>query len=346
MPPMRTWTTPGRRGLALLAVGMLVVIALFYVVVPAVAGLDETWARLSTGDPIWLLAGLLLEILSFASYMAFFRAVFADAPARIDWPTSYRITMAGVAATRILAIAGAGGIALTAWALRRTGLRRREIVAELAAFYVLLYGVYMAVLVIDGLGLYLGVLPGPGPRGLTLFPAIFGGVVITVVLLTATLSDDLEGVLARFAAKGPDASSARRIVAAIPATISSGVQGGVALLRAAHPGLLGAIGWWGFDIAVLWASLEAFGAAPSAAVVVMAYFVGMLANTLPVPGGIGTVEGGMIAALIGFGVGGGLAIVAVLTYRAFAFWLPIIPGTIAYVQLLRTSDHSDGRSRG
>jgi putative heme transporter len=70
-------------------------------------------------------------------------------------------------------------------------------------------------------------------------------------------------------------------------------------------------------------------------VLVMAYFVGMLANALPMPGGIGTVDGGMIGALIGFGVGGGLAIVAVLSYRAFAFWLPTLPGAIAYVQLVR-----------
>jgi uncharacterized protein (TIRG00374 family) len=71
------------------------------------------------------------------------------------------------------------------------------------------------------------------------------------------------------------------------------------------------------------------------ATVVMAYFVGMLANLLPVPGGIGTVDGGMIAALVGFGVSAGLAIVAVLSYRAFAFWLPTIPGLIAYLQLVR-----------
>jgi putative heme transporter len=67
----------------------------------------------------------------------------------------------------------------------------------------------------------------------------------------------------------------------------------------------------------------------------MAYFVGMLANTLPVPGGLGAVDGGMIGALIGFGVDASLAIVAVLTYRLFAFWLPIAPGVIAYLQLLQ-----------
>jgi uncharacterized protein (TIRG00374 family) len=101
-------------------------------------------------------------------------------------------------------------------------------------------------------------------------------------------------------------------------------------------GLLGCFGWFAFDIAVLWACISAFGTAPSVPVVVMAYFVGMAANTLPVPGGVGAVEGGMVGALIGFGVSGGLAIVAVLSYRAFASWLPMVPGAIAYVQLLRS----------
>ena len=67
----------------------------------------------------------------------------------------------------------------------------------------------------------------------------------------------------------------------------------------------------------------------------MAYFVGMLGNLLPLPGGIGGVDGGMIAALIGFGVPGGLAIAAVLSYRAFSFWLPTVPGILAYLRLLR-----------
>jgi uncharacterized protein (TIRG00374 family) len=68
----------------------------------------------------------------------------------------------------------------------------------------------------------------------------------------------------------------------------------------------------------------------------MGYFVGMLGNLLPLPGGVGGVDGGMIGAFIGFGVDDGLAVVAVLTYRAFAFWLPTIPGAIAFFQLRRT----------
>ena len=106
--------------------------------------------------------------------------------------------------------------------------------------------------------------------------------------------------------------------------------------RARDPAILGSIAYWGFNVAVLWASFKAFGEAPPWSVVVMGYFVGMLGNLLPLPGGVGGVDGGMIGAFIGFGVDDGFAVVAVLTYRAFAFWLPTIPGAIAFFQLRRT----------
>jgi uncharacterized protein (TIRG00374 family) len=68
----------------------------------------------------------------------------------------------------------------------------------------------------------------------------------------------------------------------------------------------------------------------------MSYFVGMLGNTLPLPGGIGGVDGGMIGAFSAFGVQVDVAIVSVLAYRAIAFWLPTLPGGVAYLQLRRT----------
>jgi uncharacterized protein (TIRG00374 family) len=101
-------------------------------------------------------------------------------------------------------------------------------------------------------------------------------------------------------------------------------------------GLAGALLWWAGDVAVLWACFEAFGESPALAVVVMAYFIGMLANTLPLPGGIGGVDGGMVAALVAFGADPALAVVAVLAYRGFAFWLPIVPGAAAWITLRRT----------
>ena len=91
--------------------------------------------------------------------------------------------------------------------------------------------------------------------------------------------------------------------------------------------------FWFFQIAVLWAAFQAFGEAPPTAVLIQAFFVGMLGNLLPIPGGVGGVEGGMIGAFAAFGVDAGLAVVAVLVFRAFTFWLPLLPGVIAFFRL-------------
>jgi uncharacterized protein (TIRG00374 family) len=118
--------------------------------------------------------------------------------------------------------------------------------------------------------------------------------------------------------------------------IGDGVRDARRLLRHGNGGLVGALMWWAFDIAALWAAFRAFGAAPAVGVLVVGYFVGMLANTLPLPGGVGGVDGGMIGAFVAFGVDPAAAIVAVLAYRFFAFWLPIAPGALAFGSLRRT----------
>src|SRR5438270_13751073 len=115
-------------------------------------------------------------------------------------------------------------------------------------------------------------------------------------------------------------------------------------LRSRDPALLGAVIYWACQIAVLWASFHAFGSSPPLAVLIVAFFVGMLGNLLPLPGGVGGVDGGMIGAFVAFDVNSGLAIVAVLTFRAFTFWLPTIPGIVAYLQLRKTVESWRGRN--
>jgi uncharacterized membrane protein YbhN (UPF0104 family) len=312
-----------RRLLVPLAVSALLLGSLV-LLAPAVADLPDLWERISDGDPRWLAAALGLEALSFLGHIVLFRAVSVDAGSRIGMRASTQITLAGHAATRLLATAGAGGIALTAWAMRRAGMPRADVAARMVTFLVLLYGVYMGALVVGGLGLATGVLPGGGPLAVTLVPAIFGAAVIGAVLYAQRLG----------AAPAPSATRLGR-ARALLVPVGAGVRDARALIRRGNPGLLGALMWWGFDIAVLWACFEAFGDAPPAAVLVVAFFVGTLANTLPLPGGIGGVEGGMVGALVAFGTDPGLALLAVLGYRVFAFWLPIAPGVLAYLDLRR-----------
>jgi len=326
---------PAARRLALAVLLAVVALSVLYVVLPAVAGLEQTWSRVAEGNGWWLIGAGAFEVLSFLSYVIAFHGVFGAGATPVGWRVSYRITMAGVVATRLLATAGAGGIALTVWALDRLGMERREIASRISVFLVLLYGLYMAALVGGGVGLGGGLLPGPAPFGLTVVPALFGAAVITAALTAALLSTDLDAAISRFRTSSGRAARWEGAVGTASATIAVGVRGAISLTATRSPAVLGALGWWVFDIGVLLACLRAFGGDPEISVVFMAYFVGMLANTLPVPGGIGAVDGGMIGALIGFGVDGGLAIVAVLSYRLFAFWLPVLPGAIAYVQLLR-----------
>jgi uncharacterized protein (TIRG00374 family) len=262
--------------------------------------------------------------------------VFIRGESRIDWRESYQITMASLAATRLFAAAGAGGIALTAWALRRSGMGARTVGCRMIAFLALLYGVFMFTLVIDGVGLYLGVIPGGGSFAITIVPAIFGAIVIVLFLGISLLPGDVTRLVGPWThGQGRVARLAFRLAEA-SATAASGVRTAIDLVRSRDASVLGALVWWGFDIAVLWACFHAFGGSPPKGVIVMSYFVGMLANTLPLPGGIGGVDGGMIGAFTAFGVDVELAIVAVLAYRAFAFWLPTLPGAVAYLQLRRT----------
>lgn len=321
-----------------LAFGLFVVssIAFMYFVLPKVLGLQDTWNRIQQGNAWWFGLAAVLEVCSFLGYVAVFRAVFIRGESRIGWRESYQITMAGLAASRLFAAAGAGGIALTAWALRRSGMEARIVACRMIAFLVLLYGVYMGSLVIGGIGLYTGLFPGKAPFAITVIPALFGLAVIAIFLAVSLLPGDFDRLVARGTrGSGRMGKFARRLAAA-PASAASGVRTAIALVRSRDPYLLGAVAWWYFDIAVLWACFHAFGASPSKAVIVMGYFVGMIGNTLPLPGGIGGVDGGMIGAFTAFGVDVEVSVVAVLAYRGFAFWLPTIPGAIAYLQLRRT----------
>jgi uncharacterized membrane protein YbhN (UPF0104 family) len=171
-----------RRSALLFGLFVLSALAFLYFVLPKITGLRDTWDRLGDGDPWWLGVAFACELLSFAGYVVLFRTVFIRGHERIDWRASYQITMAGLAATRLFAAAGAGGVALTAWALRRSGLEARVVACRMIAFLTLLYIVYLGAMVIDGICLRTGLFPGEGPFAITIVPAIFAGALILIIL--------------------------------------------------------------------------------------------------------------------------------------------------------------------
>ena len=334
-PPRLEFTA---RNLLVLGGFLAASIAALYFLLPQLAGLEDTWHRIEDGSPYWTFLALLFTVGMYGGYVMMFRGVFvrAGGGARIGFRESYQITMAGLAASRIFAAGGAGGLVLTAWALRRSGMRKRRVADTTLSFLILTYLPYVVAVIVCGLGLRLGLFPGDDPFALTVVPAALGVIALAIGLAIALVPTDLQRRLSGWARRGGRLARIAQMLANAPASASSGVRDAIEHVRSRDPALLGAILFWAFQILVLWAAFKAFGDAPPAAVLVQAFFVGMLGNLLPMPGGVGGVEGGMIAALVAFDVDAGLAVVAVLVYRAFTFWLPMIPGVIAYFQLRRT----------
>ena len=335
-----------RRRLITYAVVVLVILVALYFVLPELTGLEDSLRRIEDADPVWITIALGLNLLSFAAYIALFRGILGGGRSvspelreRIDWRSSYQITLAGLAATRLFSAGGAGGIALTYWALRRAGMAGRQAASRMVAFLVLLYTVYLLALVICGIFLRVGLFPGPSPVGMTIVPAALAGLALIILFLLSLIPLDLDRIVARWAQGHRRVRMARRL-ASVPATVAAGTREALTILRHPSSGLLalvGAIGFWAANIAVLWACFHAFGESVPTAVLVQGFFVGMTANLLPFfPGGVGSVDAGMIAAFLAFGEPSSTVFVSVLAYRVIAFWLPIPPGIFAYLQLRRT----------
>jgi len=320
-------------------VGVALVVAAIYVLLPNLIGLDDAIAQLGDASPIWVVIAVGFMVLSFAAYVSLFRGVVGERVLHLEFREAYQITLAGLAATRLFSAGGAGGIVLTYWALRKAGMSRQESATRMIAFLVLLYGVYVVALVIFGVLLWAGVLPGNAPTGLTIVPAVIGLGVVAAFLLMALVPGDLRRRLARFR-RGSLVGRAMHRLATVPETIARGTRTAFAYIREPRqgaPAVLGAIGWWAANIAILWASFEAFGLSVPIAVLVQGFFVGTLANFFPfAPAGVGAVDAGLIGAFVLFGLPDSTVFVAVLMYRLIAFWVPIPPGIIAFLQLRKT----------
>jgi putative heme transporter len=326
-----------------LLVVMLLVVAI-YVLFPKIVGADEAVDKLDEATWYWVLIAIGFNVLAFGAYVALFRGVLGgtredEVHRRLDLRASYLITMAGLAATRIFSAAGAGGIVLTYWALRKAGMPRRRAACRMVAFLILTYFVYTAALVIFGVLLRVGVLPGEAPLAGTVVPAAISGGLIALFLMIALIPQDFERRIEHYARGYRRARHLRR-VAKGPATLATGVRTAIAYLRHPRRGLLavgGAVGFWAANIGILWASFEAFGGDVPVGVLVQGFFLGMAANLIPSPaGGVGAVDAGMIGAFAIFGIDDSIVFPAVLTYRVIAFWLPIPPGIVAFLQLRGT----------
>jgi uncharacterized membrane protein YbhN (UPF0104 family) len=291
--------------------------------------------RALDADPRWVVGGAAFELLSFVGYVALLWLVGSRASSRLGLRASAEVTLGGAAATRLLPTGGVGGAALTIWAFRRAGLDARDATRTLLAFLALLYAIFLGSIVVAGGALALGLVHGDGPLALSAVPAAGAALAIVAALALAVAARRPAAAdeLAAAPAGASRMARARVGLSNAPAVLGASVRDAIVILRSRDVRLLGALAWWGFDAAVLWAMLQALGAPPSLAIIALAYFVGQVANTIPIPG---AVSGGMVGVLLAFGVETDLALASVLAYRSVAIWLPAPIGLAALGGLRRT----------
>jgi uncharacterized membrane protein YbhN (UPF0104 family) len=293
-------------------------------------GLGSVRSRISHAAAGWLALASVFELLSCLSYVVVFRAVFC---ARMSWRLSYQIGMAEQAANSLLPAGGAGGLALGVWALRRRGLSPEHIGRRTVAFFLLTSVANVGTLIVFAALFASGLISGDTSPGLTYAFAAAGLVATAIVLALPALAARRQGT----DAPPTKAGRIRAALHASRAALAGGVRDSVSLLRRRSPGvLIGSFGYMGFDIAVLGVCFLAFGYTPNFGVLVVAYLIGQLGGLLPLPGGIGGIEGGLIGAFVLYGVPAAPATVAVLTYRVLALWIPAILGSLAFVRLRST----------
>ena len=325
-----------RRRVAQTTLLVLVLLIAIYFLFPKLVGLGDALSKLSDADPVWVAVAIGFNVLAVATYIALFKAVVGGSALPLTWAETYEINMAGVAATRLFSAGGAGGIALTYWALRKAGMRRHDVGRRMVAFLALQYVFYPVALIVCGILLRTGVLPGKDSVELTIVPAALAGLLLLGGVLVALIPPDLGERVKRFA-HGVRGKAIATGVAKVPATVGEGLRFAAGLFVSPSRGglaVIGAAGFWAANIGILWASFKAFGVHVPLAVVVQGFFLGMVANLFPLaPAGVGAVDAGMIGAFVLFGLPEETVFPAILVYRLVAFWMPLPLGIVAFFQL-------------
>jgi uncharacterized protein (TIRG00374 family) len=313
---------------------LIVFVVAFVFLLPGLSSVRTRIAHASTG---WLVAAGVLELFSALSYVVVFRAVFCP---RMSWRFSYQVGMAEQAANSLLPAGGAGGLALGAWALRRGGMSADHIARRSVAFFILTSLANVGTLIVFGAASAAGLFGRDRQPALTLGFAAAAVLAIVITLALPALGSRLG---ARQAPSPTSAGRARRIAHRSLEALTEGVHDGESLLRHEPAGVLvGSFGYMGFDIATLGVCFLAFGYTPAFGVLVVGYIIGQLGGLLPVPGGIGGTEGGLIGTFALYHVPLSASATAVLTYRAFQLWLPALLGSVAFVALRRSlQKHND-----
>lgn len=330
------------RHIAVRLVEIAAIIAVVAIAVSALPGLGQVRARLEDVGAGWLALLAAAEVGSCAGYLLAFRSTFCP---KMPWDLSYEISMAELAANSLLPTGGAGGLALGVWALQKAGMATGHIARRTVAFFLITSAPNFVGVVVVGLGMFAGILSGDAPAVLTLGPALIAGAVIVVIGMSPRL---LRSVGRPQDGAGHDRPAGRirdRLRDGLKAT-ADGVDLAKTLIGSRSFGVVvGSFAYMAFDIAALGFGFAAVGQVPPFGVLVLGYLIGQLGNLVPLPGGVGGTEGGLVGVFALYQVNVSEATAAVLIYRLFQLAIPAFLGAPAFVLLRRKLAHGDQQAR-
>jgi uncharacterized membrane protein YbhN (UPF0104 family) len=307
---------PGHAGASVRvrALTAVLLIAAIVSLLAAVPGLHKVAGEIAHLDLRWLVLASALELASCASFVIVFRHFFTGIAAR----PAREVAWTEMASGALLPGGGVGSLAVGGWLLHLLGMPTGQIVRNSSGLFFLTSAVNVAALIGGGLLLASGLSAGNDDILLAGVPILIGAGAIAAALAVARLSERHSPALAESHWLGQ---------------LVSGIVEAKLALR--HPSwrLGGAIGYLGFDIAVLWATLSSVGYSPPLGILLLGYILGYLANLIPVPGGIGVLEAGLAGTLVLYGAPVVPAAAGVLIYHAIAFWIPSLGGLAAYRRL-------------
>jgi uncharacterized membrane protein YbhN (UPF0104 family) len=301
-----------------------------YLVVRLLPGLGSALRSLEEVRWEWLVVGFALEFLSELGFVAAWRAIVDpdDVLGRDGRGerTATRLAWVQLGGGMLVPGGALSSVGVGALLLHRLGMPNKVIAERQFNLQFLNTGIDALALVVFGLGLAIGLFPGDRNYLLTLLPALVAALAITAALVIAAHGADHA---ARLQSNHP------KVATSITA-LADAVEDTKRLLthRTGLRSVVGAIAYLGFDVLLLWSAFLAIGThpAPSFAVVLLAYIIGALGGSLPLPAGAGAI-GGMVGMLILYGVARGPAVAAVVLYQAIGLLVPLVGGGIAYLFL-------------
>lgn len=300
-------------------ISVLILIVLVVCLLLAVPGLHTVGHQIAHMSASWLVLAVVLEILSCVGYIIAFLQVFDRAPRQFG----ARVAMSELAFGAAVSLGGAGSIAVGAWLLVERGGKPSRVAERSAVLFLLTSAINVLTLAGAGLGVWIGLFPGKRELLLSLLPGVGGVVVFLLFIALPLIGDRLTAGHTGRAAQWTRATSET-------------IRATERVLFRWDWRIVGALGYLWWDIAVLWVCFRAIGHPPAFATVVLAYQIGYMSNLIPVPGGIGILEGSFIGMFALYGVGTTITTSATIVYHAISLWVPAIAGTIAFLLLRRT----------